>query len=79
MFVKQAPKQKWESKVARVSQIYGSHAALRLQMDRAVLSQFKRLPGMRSSFVGLDTMLGRDEEIGFEDYLEGVLGLPSVS
>lgn len=70
-FFAQTHKQAWDSKVARVGQIYGSHASLRLQMDRAILAQFQRLPGMHSNFSGLDTLLGRDEEIGFEDYLNG--------
>mmetsp|Transcript_2404 Transcript_2404/g.5186 ORF Transcript_2404/g.5186 Transcript_2404/m.5186 type:complete len:127 (+) Transcript_2404:67-447(+) len=69
-------KQAWDSKVARVGQIYGSHASLRLQMDRAILAQFQRLPGMHSNFSGLDTLLGRDEDIGFEDYLNDPKDMP---
>ena len=43
-------------------------------MERSVLSQVQRLPGVPSSHVGLDHMLGRDDKIGFED----VYGLPEL-
>lgn len=46
---------------------------MRLEMEREVLSKFKRLPGLPSSFVGLETILGTDEDIDFEDYLNGMI------
>jgi len=49
--------------------IYGSHAPLRMQMEETILSQFQRFPGMKSSFVGLETILGTRDEIEFRDYL----------
>lgn len=47
--------------------IHGMHAPLRLKMERELLSSFQRLPGLPSSLVGLETVLGRDETIEFED------------
>jgi proteasome maturation protein len=49
--------------------VHGTHAPMRLEMEQAILSQFQRLPGLKSNFVGLETLLGRDEEIDFGDYL----------
>eukprot|EP00965_Chrysotila_dentata_P242115 6204694-Pleurochrysis_carterae.AAC.5 len=40
-----------------------------------ILSQVQRLPGLPSHHVGLDTIMGRDETIDFEDYL----GLPEMA
>jgi hypothetical protein len=40
-------------------------------MEHAVLSQFQRHPALRSEFCGLETILGMDESISFEDYLNG--------
>merc|ERR1712060_370406 len=55
--------------------VYGAHLPMRIKMEMNVLSQVRRLPGLRSSHVGLDTILGRDETIDFEDYL----GQPEMS
>lgn len=41
-------------------------------MERRILGQFHKLPGFQAVRPGLDTILGRDEEITFED----VLSLP---
>jgi hypothetical protein len=50
--------------------VYGHHAAWEKRMDRAVLSQIQRLPGgPPSSFAMLDSFLGRDDKLGFEDTL----------
>lgn len=40
---------------------------------RSTLSQIQRLPGLPSSFVALDTVLGDDDTIHFEDVLSGKL------
>eukprot|EP01115_Flamella_aegyptia_P012228 TRINITY_DN6024_c0_g1_i2.p1 TRINITY_DN6024_c0_g1~~TRINITY_DN6024_c0_g1_i2.p1 ORF type:complete len:76 (-),score=24.61 TRINITY_DN6024_c0_g1_i2:8-235(-) len=42
---------------------------VRMKMEETILGQFHRLPGLPSEFAGLDTIMGRDEELGFEDYL----------
>ncbi|XP_068702353.1 proteasome maturation protein-like [Montipora capricornis] len=47
----------------------GLHAPLKLQMERAVASKIQRLPCLPSSMVALDTLMGTDESIGFEDFL----------
>eukprot|EP00927_Polykrikos_kofoidii_P077670 TRINITY_DN7458_c1_g2_i2.p2 TRINITY_DN7458_c1_g2~~TRINITY_DN7458_c1_g2_i2.p2 ORF type:complete len:142 (+),score=37.78 TRINITY_DN7458_c1_g2_i2:68-493(+) len=47
--------------------VYGQHAPLRAKMERELLSQFQRLPGLPSSFIGLETVLGMEDKIEFED------------
>lgn len=51
--------------------VYGAHVAFERRMDRAVLAQVHRLPGvgLPSSHLAVDFVLGRDAKIGFEDYL----------
>merc|ERR1712183_102369 len=47
--------------------VYGQHAPLRAKMEREILAQFQRLPGLPSSLVGLETVMDMDDEIEFED------------
>lgn len=56
-------------KRAALQNVYGSHLSMRLQMEESILSNFQRLPTLKSEFVGLSTSLGLDEEIGFSDFL----------
>lgn len=53
-----------------LSTVYGSHFPMRLQMEEHILAQFQRFPGLKTSFAGLETMLGEDTEIEFKDYLD---------
>lgn len=62
--------QQWENEVRHVERVYGPGQAMRMRMDRAMLAQFQRAPGLPSGFVGLDTILGRDIKVGFEDVLD---------
>jgi len=50
------------------SNIWGSQMPIRLQMEQTILSQFSR-PGLSNEFIGLQTVLGLDEEFQYEDYL----------
>jgi len=59
-----------ELKRNTLSNVFGTHLPLRLQMEQQILTQFQRLPGLHSEFVGLETLLGTDEDIQFEDYLD---------
>jgi hypothetical protein len=52
-----------------MAQTYGMHLPMRIRMELDILSQAKRLPGIRSSNIGAETILGRDETIDFEDFL----------
>ena len=40
-------------------------------MEQTILSQYRRLPGFHSEFLGLEVMGMANETIGFEDILNG--------
>jgi Proteasome maturation factor UMP1 len=67
----QAPKTMWSERLKSAERAYGTAFAMSMEMDRNILKQFQRGPGLPSSFCGLDTVMGRDERISFEDYLGG--------
>mmetsp|Transcript_55478 Transcript_55478/g.147432 ORF Transcript_55478/g.147432 Transcript_55478/m.147432 type:complete len:151 (-) Transcript_55478:62-514(-) len=49
------------------SMVFGQHAPIRAKMERELMSQFQRLPGLPSSMMGLETVLGLDTTIEWED------------
>jgi hypothetical protein len=53
----------------RLRAVYGAAAAWERRMDLAAARATARLPGLPSSHCAVDTLLGRDDKIGFEDYL----------
>lgn len=55
---------------------FGIAAAMRLKTERDLLAQYQRAPGLPSSNIGLETVLGLDETIEFEDILNGLPYLP---
>ncbi len=67
----------FNGKLDAVRRMYGSGLAMRLQTEvMEARSMRTRLPGMpQASNAGLETLLGRDETIDFEDFL----GLPDDS
>ena len=58
-----------------MAQTYGSHLPMRIRMELETIAQSRRLPGMPTCNVAMETILGRDETIDFED----ILGDPSMS
>lgn len=75
----QFAKNEVQFKRVALQNVYGSHLSMRLQMEESILSNFQRLPTLKSEFVGLSTSLGLDEEIGFSDFLRGTLRLCATS
>ena len=67
--------QQLETKHFMMSQVYGSHLPMQIRMELETVAMSKRLPGMPNCNIALETILGRDETIDFEDYL----GTPSMS
>ncbi len=63
----------WNMKLDTVRRTHGSHMAMRLATEKAVMSRMRRLPGLKSSNIGLETLLGTDKQIEFQDYLNGEL------
>ena len=54
-------------KLMRASAVHGQHAALRMMMERNLLVQHRRLPGLRSNLVGLSESMGLDDDFEPED------------
>ncbi|CAG8820878.1 7817_t:CDS:2, partial [Racocetra persica] len=52
--------------------IYGTPAPIRHLMERSIVSRVQRLPGLPSSNFGLEILMGKDETIEFEDFLNGI-------
>ena len=46
---------------------YGQYVPLRMQMESQILSQFRRLPTLPSSMLGLDTLGNRHQTLGISD------------
>ena len=44
---------------------------MQVNMEQTILSQYRRLPGFHSEFLGLEVMDMSNERIGFEDFLNG--------
>ncbi len=61
----------WAMKLDSVRKTYGSHMAMRLETERQLLDHSHRLPGMESSKISLQTVMGTDESIEFSDFLNG--------
>ena len=64
-----------ETKHFLMSSVYGAHLPMAMRMEMETLAKVQRLPGLPSSRVGLECLMGRDETIDFEDFL----GLPQDS
>lgn len=65
------------ARMARAAALYGLHAPLRMRMERELLCQTQRLPGgPRSSLLGLEVIMGRDDELDISDYLNPRLDGP---
>ena len=56
-----------KERLKRANVVYGQHVPLRMMMERELLAQHRRLPGLRSNFVGLSESLGIDDDIEPED------------
>jgi hypothetical protein len=69
----------WMVKLDNARRMYGSHMAMRLASEKALLSRPHRLPGLvtaggtgSSSCLGRDVALGLDTSIDFSDFLDGI-------
>ncbi|CAB4396664.1 unnamed protein product [Rhizophagus irregularis] len=49
--------------------IYGIHAPVRQLMERSIVSRVQRAPILPSSNLSLEVLMGKDETIDFEDFL----------
>lgn len=74
----QRKEREFRARLDTISRLYGVAAAMRLKTEKDVLSQIRRAPGLPSSMVGLETVLGTDETIEFEDFLNDPLEKPDL-
>ena len=66
---RQAEVQKAESKKSLLRNTQGVHMAMRLNMEQTILSQYRRLPGFHSEFMGLEIMQDNMTHVGVHDIL----------
>ena len=59
----------WASKLDTVRRTHGSALAMRLATEKIMFSESHRLPGLKSSRVAHDTLMGTDNSIDFADFL----------
>lgn len=65
----------FKEKLEMARRTFGSHLAMTLATEKQMLSRDHRLPGLNSSKVHLDTLLGDDTNIDFADFLNGMIQL----
>mmetsp|Transcript_17638 Transcript_17638/g.21379 ORF Transcript_17638/g.21379 Transcript_17638/m.21379 type:complete len:132 (+) Transcript_17638:295-690(+) len=58
-----------EAKTKALTAQYGIAAAMRYNADTHLLSRFHRMPGIPSSFTGLEVLSGNDTTLNVEDWL----------
>lgn len=59
----------WNSKLDTVRRIHGSALAMRLAGERQMFSESHRIPGLKSSKIALETLMGEESSIHFSDFL----------
>jgi proteasome maturation protein len=69
--LKQQEAHKAEAKKNLLRNTQGIHAAMRVSMEQTILSQYRRLPGFHSEFMGLEVMNSSMTNVGVEDILNG--------
>eukprot|EP00924_Labyrinthula_sp_SR-Ha-C_P009298 snap_masked-scaffold_2-processed-gene-19.19-mRNA-1 protein AED:0.04 eAED:0.04 QI:0/-1/0/1/-1/1/1/0/123 len=57
-----------QTRTKEISALYGIAAAISLNADEALLKKRHRLPGLQSSFLGLEVFRGNDKSFGLEDW-----------
>lgn len=59
----------WMAKLDQVRRTHGSHMAMRLATEKENFSRMRRLPGLESSNVALQTLMGESESVDFPDFM----------
>lgn len=57
---------------------FGSALPMRLMMQQHMLAQCQRLPGLPSSYAGLNSFTGSDEKIDFDDIINLPMDSPEI-
>jgi len=56
-----------EERISDIGMVYGGAMAMMVRFERGMLAQPERLPGLRSSFMLLESNMGRLNTLDFED------------
>ena len=59
----------YENRVRSAEKMLGPQASLRMQMEKHIYSQPLRLNGLKNHYSEMNTLLGRDSEITYNDIL----------
>ncbi|CAO0795136.1 unnamed protein product [Mucor circinelloides] len=59
----------WELKLNLARQAYGMHAPVKMMMEKSIVEKRQRMPVLPSSNMHLDILMGKDETIDYEDFL----------
>ncbi|KAI8879285.1 proteasome maturation factor UMP1 [Backusella circina FSU 941] len=65
----------WELKLNLARQAYGMHAPIKMMMEKSIVEKRQHMPMFPSSNLHLDILMGKDETIDYEDFLND----PSMS
>ena len=63
----------WVAKLDQVRRTHGSHMAMRLATEKETFGRGRRLPGLESSNIALQTLMGTADAVDFPDFLNGTL------
>jgi len=66
-----------EIRMQAYSNAFGSHMPLKLTMERLTTAQSRRLPGLKSSNLGLEVAMNRLSRVDYEDWLSNETPYPS--
>ncbi|RYH12823.1 hypothetical protein EON65_37220 [archaeon] len=61
----------YNNKLDMIRRTYGTHMAMRLATEQMVYNRDRRLPGLESSHIAVDTLANTDATIDFKDFLNG--------
>ena len=62
----------WLAKLDVVRRTHGGHLAMRLATEKETFGRVRRLPGLESSNIALQTLMGTAETVDFPDFLNGM-------
>lgn len=52
--------------------LHGMHAPIKMAMEQSLVTKARGVSMLPQSYLGLDILLGKDETIDFEDFLNGM-------
>ncbi|KAI9487754.1 MAG: proteasome maturation factor UMP1-domain-containing protein [Benjaminiella poitrasii] len=59
----------WELKLNLARQAYGMHAPIKMMMEKSIIEKRQHTPAIPTSNLHLDILMGKDETIDYEDFL----------